>query len=358
MLTSSVPPKPKRPVGRPKGSGPKQQAARDKSMVAVKKGHVGRPRNYPMFGMTKSPQKSMFSALLHTGLSYRGGSHEASVSSPALNSATSTPRCSTRKSANELPSPETPSATAPSTPTTVQPDLPQGEDLLLPPADLQYLVIPEEDPYCVINDKDSDEGSDNNDEDEDSQLLEDVIGDEDEDEDEDEVAPKSKFSSPWPLPIWLKTAFELRVEELSHRGSDGLPPLYRDHQTFWFPRPATYFLLQNSSPSPQHLYQYDLFLWDPMSLLPHGIPCPNSGCRARLWRLGPIPRPRRVVDINGTFWIIGYRYRCSKCSKPNNVTFHSWDPRILSVLPRHLTAEFPARQSFCSGISVDALMLM
>lgn len=192
-----------------------------------------------------------FSALLHTGLSYRGGSHEASVSSPALNSATSTPRCSTRKSANELPSPETPSATAPSTPTTVQPDLPQGEDLLLPPADLQYLVIPEEDPYCVINDKDSDEGSDNNDEDEDSQLLEDVIGDEDddEDEDEDEVAPKSKFSSPWPLPIWLKTAFELCVEELSHRGSDGLPPLYRDHQTFWFPCPATYFLLQNSSPS-------------------------------------------------------------------------------------------------------------
>ena len=111
----------------------------------------------------------------------------------------------------------------------MRPDLPQGEDLLLPPADLQYLVIPEEDPYCAINDKDSDEGSHNNDEDEDSQLLEDGIGDEDEDEDEGEVALKSKFSSPRPLPIWLKTAFDLCVEELSHHGSDGLPPLYHDH---------------------------------------------------------------------------------------------------------------------------------
>jgi len=89
MLTSSVPPKPKQPVERSKGSGPKQQAARDKSMLAVKKGRVGHPRKYPTFGMTKLPQKSMvrgwklisfhkvnssssqqFSALLHTGLSY------------------------------------------------------------------------------------------------------------------------------------------------------------------------------------------------------------------------------------------------------------------------------------------------
>jgi hypothetical protein len=103
----------------------------------------------------------------------------------------------------------------------VQPDLPRSEELSTPLADPQCLVIPEEDPYRVINETDSDEGSDENDEDEDPQLLEDGIGGDDDDDDDD--VPSRKFSPlPRPLPIWSKKAFYLRVEDSSHRLTVGL----------------------------------------------------------------------------------------------------------------------------------------
>jgi hypothetical protein len=96
----------------------------------------------------------------------------------------------------------------------VQPDLPRSEELSASLADPQYLVIPEEDPYRVINEKDSDEGSDDN--------NEDGIEGDDDDHDDDEDVPSRKFSPPRPLPIWLKKAFDLRVEESSHRLTVGL----------------------------------------------------------------------------------------------------------------------------------------
>ena len=58
LAASSGVSKPKRPVGRPKGSGPKQQAARDKSLSPAKKHRVGRPRRYPVFGNKNLAQES------------------------------------------------------------------------------------------------------------------------------------------------------------------------------------------------------------------------------------------------------------------------------------------------------------
>jgi hypothetical protein len=205
-----------------------------------------------------------------------------------------------------------------------------------------------------------------NDEEEDGYfgLMGDGLGEDDVygDDDHEELDPHaSQAGERRPLPHWLKDGFDAKVNESarSHRGPDALPPLYRDHQTFWFPRPSTFFLLRNSV-SPQDLYNPRFFLWDPAALCPDGIPCPT--CHIVLKPHGHIPRPRRCVDVSGSFWMIGYRYRCSNCihsrSGKHTVTFRSWDPRILAVLPRSLACEFPARLSHRSALSNSALQLM
>jgi hypothetical protein len=169
---------------------------------------------------------------------------------------------------------------------------------------LEHLVIPEENPSRITNDY-NDDGSKDGDCDEsdngangsDNLLIEDGIGEDDEDEEDDDMedtdSPHLSRRLPIrPLPPWLKDAFNQRVEESKIRGQDGLPALYRDHKTFWFPRPSTFFLLKDQNLSPQQIYSYDMFLWDPMALVDGGIPCPNAGCRTPLWRNGHAPRPR------------------------------------------------------------------
>ncbi|KAJ6494329.1 hypothetical protein C8R45DRAFT_793580, partial [Mycena sanguinolenta] len=154
----------------------------------------------------------------------------------------------------------------------------------------------------------------------------------------------------------LQTQFLAKVKESSIRGRDNLPPLYRDHQTFWFPETDPYFSIL----APQKLYRASFFLWDPTVLVSDGIPCPN--CGHRLHRHGHIPRPRCCVDLDRTFYIIGYRYRCPSCvnplSKRNTITFRSWDSRILRKLPRALTASFPAMLTYRSGLSESVFMFM
>jgi hypothetical protein len=129
-----------------------------------------------------------------------------------------------------------------------------------------------------------------------------------------------------PLPPWLLESFKARVAESSsqYRDTAGLPPLYAQHQTFWFPQPSTYFLIKKGS-TPQQLFNPRFFLWDPEALCPNGIPCPN--CRRVLHRHQAISQPRRCVGIDQTFWIIGYRYRCRNCvhpkTKKKTITFRS-----------------------------------
>lgn len=188
-------------------------------------------------------------------------------------------------------------------------------------------------------------------------------GDEDEDEDyvpQDEDEGSGTASKPHRrrmLPPWLLDAFKARLAEAGPRDSQGLPSLYATQHTFWFPSPSTFFLLRQRNISPPQLFNPRFFLWDPQPLCPHGrIPCPNL-CGSALIRHGAISHPRRCIDSNSTFWIIGYRYRCPSCIHPNSgkktITFRSWDPRILSVLPSELSAEFPARLSHRSGISTS-----
>ncbi|KAF8056942.1 hypothetical protein FPV67DRAFT_1637573 [Lyophyllum atratum] len=234
------------------------------------------------------------------------------------------------------------------------------------PANHENRIVPDEDPQRDVSSNEADDGVESL-----CEPLGDGIGFDDEDGDsEDETDPgEADVASPdasnsrgqrRPLPTWLMTAFSTKVVESAARGPDGLPPLYKDHHDFWFPRPSPFFIMQKESFSPQDLYNPRFFLWDPAVLSPGGVPCPK--CKKVLHRHGPIRRPRRCVDLHDTFWMIGYRYRCPSCVHPTSgrhtVTFRSWDSRILAGLSQSLSAEFPARLSHRSGISLPAFSFM
>jgi hypothetical protein len=175
----------------------------------------------------------------------------------------------------------------------------------------------------------------------------------------DAIHQTEKSDPKSPYPSWLMTTFREYVEASNKR--DGkLPPLYANHGSFWFPTKSRFFVLCQNHPTPQDLFTPRFFLWDPEPLVFGGIPCPN--CGLQLLRHGHIALPRRCVDLYDNFWIIGYRYRCGSCqhptSKKSTLTFNSWDNRILLKIPPHLAAEFPARLSSRSGISLATFGFM
>jgi hypothetical protein len=193
-------------------------------------------------------------------------------------------------------------------------------------------------------------------------FAHDQLGSEDDgDEEDEEVGGGINGNKRRPFPTWLQNEFKEAVAVSSHRGPDGLPPLYRTN-TFYFPQQSTYFILRNAKMNitPSMLYQYRLFLWDPEALVDGGLPCPI--CHTKLIRHQHINRPRRFVGIEGTIFMIGYRYRCTCCVNPKSnkctVTFRSWDPRILKILPKALAAAFPATLTHRAGLSKATFMFM
>ncbi|KAF6741970.1 hypothetical protein DFP72DRAFT_1179861 [Ephemerocybe angulata] len=220
----------------------------------------------------------------------------------------------------------------------------------------------------ILNDEDEDDLSDDEPCSDDEEAHGDGIGSDDEEEwddsDDDDgsgdeehgdgARAHAKPRSQKPLRPWLLEKFNSCVAQAADRNSEGLPRLYWEHRTFWFPQASEYFLLRYQKPSPQVLYNPRFFLWDPLCLV--ATPCPR--CKTPLIRHGTIQRPRRVVDLDSTFWIIGYRYHCTHCTNSvsgrHTVTFNSWDSRILAVLPPYLAEHFPARFTRRSGISITA----
>ena len=182
-------------------------------------------------------------------------------------------------------------------------------------------VVPPENPGWQLNVSDNgDDSGGDGDGDGDGEGLgedDDGVGDEDEDEDEqdEEASPTDRDCHRrrhQPLPSWLQEAFHARVAELNER-EDGVPLLYARDKTFWFPKKASYFILRDGAVSPSSLYNPTFFAWDPKALY-KDLPCPY--CRHVLNRHGVMSRPRRVVDINSTFYVIGFRYRCRHCLHP------------------------------------------
>ncbi|EDR10701.1 uncharacterized protein LACBIDRAFT_324541 [Laccaria bicolor S238N-H82] len=141
--------------------------------------------------------------------------------------------------------------------------------------DARCTIIPDEDPQRDVETPDHDG--------EDSEGLEEELGAEDDPQDDDDEAnedldepetPPSSSRPRQPLPVWLMDQFNARREELKGHDANGLPPLYSDNETFWFPQKSTFFFLQQQSCSPPQLYNPRFFLWDPECLC-NRIPCPN-----------------------------------------------------------------------------------
>ncbi|KAJ7509276.1 hypothetical protein B0H11DRAFT_1901401 [Mycena galericulata] len=91
-----------------------------------------------------------------------------------------------------------------------------------------------------------------------SALLNDGVrvGDDEEESDEEEQGDEpdpANLNHPKPrwtarrLPHWLQSQFDAKVDDSKHRGTDGIPALYRDHHTFWFPVEDPYFATRDIS---------------------------------------------------------------------------------------------------------------
>jgi hypothetical protein len=115
-----------------------------------------------------------------------------------------------------------------------------------------------------------------------------------------------------PLPPAVKDAYQKALEYLRQTsGPKSKPKLYEVLQTFWIPQKANFFLLHGKSkPCPEQLYNYRWFYWDPDHLVEGGLKCPN--CNNPLDHHG-FTRPRRVVDLEDVYYMIGQRHLCRHC---------------------------------------------
>ncbi|KAG6818631.1 hypothetical protein H0H93_003310 [Arthromyces matolae] len=169
------------------------------------------------------------------------------------------------------------------------------------------------------------------------------LGDEDGDGDEDDSEkPKRR-----PFPLWFQSLFTRVTSKLEMDRKAGNPV----PKSFWIHREQVWFHLNYHNIKPSDLFQLtpEFFVWDPLSLVTAGIACPR--CSHPLTRDGIVNRPRRVVDIDSTFWLIGYNYCCRQSSHGCGSKFRSWNPEILKRLPRVLAAEFPAQLTWRSALS-------
>ncbi|KAJ7705637.1 hypothetical protein B0H16DRAFT_1901821, partial [Mycena metata] len=195
----------------------------------------------------------------------------------------------------------------------------------------------------LITDVDNSSGS--------SGFLGGGLGEEEED-DED-----TKTSNRKPFPTWFQQIVKGLLAELKYDLEETTAAKSRHYLagTFWLPRKPAWFALGRLNVKPTDLFLPDFFLWDPMSLLggAAGIVCPDCNSH-HLTRDGVVERPRRVVDVDACFWILGYTYACRKRSGGCGVRFRSWDQRVLRRLPLPLAAEFPAHLTWRSGLSTRA----
>ncbi|KAG2220742.1 hypothetical protein INT45_007354 [Circinella minor] len=123
--------------------------------------------------------------------------------------------------------------------------------------------------------------------------------------------------------------------------------------------------------NPAALYLSRVFLWFPHLLIDKVLECPKckekalecSECKkkgsecskhAKQSELGQKgytqpPYARRVVNLNGCFYIMGYRYECK--DKNCSATFISNDARIIRQLPKVLQCEYPGYMTHREGLS-------
>ncbi|KAF7293600.1 3'-5' exonuclease domain-containing protein [Mycena indigotica] len=151
------------------------------------------------------------------------------------------------------------------------------------------------------------------------------------------------------FPGWLTTQFNAIRDDIAQ---GKIRP-----GTFWIRSPqTTWSLLRHSNLTPDTLFTANFFIWDPLAILSTNfhLRCPNKECNHYLTRYGIVGRPRRVVEIDDCFWLIGYNYGCRKSPDGCGLRLRSWDQRVLDQLPPELADEFPAYLTWRSGLSKQA----
>ncbi|KAJ7506340.1 hypothetical protein B0H11DRAFT_1973580, partial [Mycena galericulata] len=290
LLNGTAPPEePKRPVGRPRVRSPPRP-------TTVRFGRIHVPGRPPPLRPNEPLDES-------NTLQMSGGRFITRNAEPTANVTAGSPPIADPPTAATLP-----------------PMLQNQEIIQEPDSPSEIIFLEDEDDYTgLLNDGIGDD-NDGAASDEEEMQEEDIdqpdpgaAGGEDSDSSEGSTRQAKRSGGPaHALPDWLMNPFKENVAASAPRGKDRLPTLYREHRTFWFPTPDPFFSLEDlDSLAPEQLFSPVFFLWDPDALVPGGIPCPV--CGHRLNRHCPIPRPRRCVDLDRTFWIIGYRYRCSNC---------------------------------------------
>jgi hypothetical protein len=149
------------------------------------------------------------------------------------------------------------------------------------------------------------------------------------------------------MPLWLLSNYRDLCESLRaemNQNESRRPSAYNAGQFLLPPKNPLFTAARSNHLSPRLFYEPHYYLW-----LPHlfnQIPCPackaakrtNDNGSAVTLRLHGWPRaPRRVVDLDYTLYIVGYRYYCglSACRK----TYQSWAPAIMDVLPPAVAAQ-------------------
>jgi len=169
--------------------------------------------------------------------------------------------------------------------------------------------------------------------------------------------PTANQSARSSIPPYVHTQFLYNKEKYLVRGPDGLPLLYSTHHTFWVPQKSPILRSPlSSSITPEEFFNPHFFIWDFLPLIP-SMCCPKVGCQGVLCRRGYRERPRRVVDMNDCYWLMGARYSCQTCRS----SFSSWDSSLLEKLAKNhpdLAAEFPAYLTHRSGIDKRLFIFM
>lgn len=105
----------------------------------------------------------------------------------------------------------------------------------------------------------------------------------------------------------------------------------------------------NDDLSPHFFYRPDVYFFVPhlvFSLVPRCPGCKsNTNVAPRGWPSNPLARS--VCDLDRVFYIIGYRYECSSCTR----TFYSHGSDCLKLFPTFLQHDFPAHLYKKVGVS-------
>jgi len=170
------------------------------------------------------------------------------------------------------------------------------------------------------------------------------------------------------MPMWLKNDYlrvrDRLIKEMRHNSSR-MPTCY-DCYTFYDGADNCFLAARASYDglAAGIFHQPQYFVWLP-HLLVDRIPCPACKEAKRgsankpavyLQKHGFVDSPRRVVDVDRSIFIIGYRYRCGHKGCRKN--YQSWSPSILAVLPDVISDQFTFRLTYRAGLTDRLAMLL